>query len=365
MKEDGYMWDFGIQTDRWAEHKRSTFEKINRAEIPLVLFGKSPVIQSDFLERITVPVAYICDNNPQKWGTVQWGLEVIDPNSLPRLYSTYNVLILVPFEAQIVPQLMALPVPPVEIFRLDLYFEEDGTAGYFQGVRAELEELYDCLSDQESKDTYRAVIRYRHDRDPAGLAHISLPRQTQYFPDSLGGKPFLGTEEVYVDAGAFVGDTVAAFCQTVHGQYGAVHAIEPDQSNFERLLSATNALPRVSCYRSAVGDRTGTIRFSSDDSSSRADGQGESTILVAPLDELLRDISVTYLKMDVEGMECAALRGAKGLIQKNHPKLAICTYHSNADMIEIPKLILELDPSYRLYFRHYTNALVETVCYAI
>lgn len=50
------MWDFGIQTDRWAERKRNTFEKINRAGIPLVLFGKSPVIQPDFLKQITVPV---------------------------------------------------------------------------------------------------------------------------------------------------------------------------------------------------------------------------------------------------------------------------------------------------------------------
>lgn len=359
------MWDFGIQTDRWAERKRNTFEKINRAGIPLVLFGKSPVIQPDFLKQITVPVGYICDNNPQKWGTVQWGLEVIDPNCLPGFYSAYNVLILVPFEAQIVPQLMELPVPPSEIFRLDLYFEEAGTAAYFQGVRDRLEEIYEHLSDQESKDTYQAVIRYRHDRDPEGLAHISLPRQTQYLPDSLGGKPFLGTDEVYADAGAFVGDTVAAFCQAVHGQYSAVHAIEPDQGNFEQLLSATKEVSRVFCYRSAVGDRTGTIRFSSDDSSSRADGFGKSTIPVAPLDELLRDIPVTYLKMDVEGMECDALRGAKRLIRTYHPKLAICTYHSNADMIEVPKLILELDPGYRLYFRHYTNALVETVCYAI
>ena len=31
----------------------------------------------------------------------------------------------------------------------------------------------------------------------------------------------------------------------------------------------------------------------------------------------------------------------------------------------VPKLILELDPTYKLYIRHYSNALVETVCYAL
>lgn len=359
------MQDFYKIEKVWIERKREVLQTINQTDLPLVLFGRSPAIQPDFLKQITAPVRYICDNAQEKWGSRQWGLEVIGPDKLSHLYSAYNVLILVPFEAQIIPQLMGLPVPPTEIFRLDLYFEERGAAAYYQSVHADIDEIYHRLADQISKDTYEAVIQYRINRDPAILTPVALPRQTQYFPDSLSGVPFLHSNEVFVDAGAFVGDTIQTFYSTVQGQYRAIHGIEPERENFEKLITNTKAFPTLSYHRTAVGDYSGEIRFSAEDSSSKADQSGEEVTPIHTLDSLIKDAPVTYLKMDVEGMECAALRGAKTLIQTFHPKLAICIYHSNADMIQVPKLILELDPTYKLYIRHYSNALVETVCYAL
>lgn len=359
------MQDFYKLAEAWRKRKQEVFQKINRAGLPLVLFGKSPAIEPDFLKQLTIPVQYICDNDREKWGTRQWGLEVIGPDKLSRIYAAYQVLILVPFEAQIIPQLMALPIPPAEIFRLDLYFEECESAAYYQSVRADVDEISRCLSDQTSKDTYEAVIQYRINRDPALLTPVSIPRERQYFPDSLNGTLFFHANEVFVDAGAFVGDTIQAFHSAVRGQYSAIYGIEPEHKNFEKLVANTKTFPNIVYHRTAVGDYTGETRFCSEDSSSKADESGEEIIPIHTLDSLIKDVPVTYLKMDVEGMECAALRGAKTLIQTFRPKLAICIYHSNADMIQVPKLILELDPTYKLYIRHYSNALVETVCYAI
>lgn len=351
--------------EKWAEHKRAVFQKINRAQLPLVLFGKTSVVDRAFLQQINVPVRFICDNNPEKWGSTLWGLEVTDPSRLAQIYPAYNVLILVPFEHQIVPQLHALPVPPTEIFKLDLYFEEENTAEYYRNMQSELEEIYDCLCDQKSKDTYEAVIRYHIFRDSEILRPISLPRETQYFPDTLGGTPLLHTEEVFADAGAFVGDTVESFSRAVDGRYRSIYAFEAEMENYKKLLANTQEYHDVQCAQVAVSDRAGEIRFISDDSGSKVDQRGQTVVPTDTLDHLLKNVPVTYLKMDVEGMECAALDGAKELIRTHHPKLAICTYHSDADMIKIPKRILELDSGYKLYFRHYTNWLVETVCYAI
>lgn len=349
----------------WAEKKESTFCQINRSGLPLVLFGKASVIDGDFLNRIKVPVSVICDNDPEKWGTSLWGIPVIDPSRLPERYSAYNVLILVPFEHQIVPQLESLSVPPTEIFRLDLYFEEVDTVDFFQKTQPDLEEIYDRLADQKSKDTFEAVIRYRLNRDPKILESVSLPRGEQYFPRVLGGRLLLSEDEIFVDAGAFTGDTVRGFCDTVHGHYRAIHSFEPENSNYQKLLQNTRAFPNIFCGQVAVSDQKGELKFISDSSGSKADAAGDETVQTDTLDHLLSGTPVTYLKMDVEGMECAALRGATGIIRTCHPKLAICTYHSNADMVRIPKMILEMNPNYQLYFRHYTNALVETVCYAV
>lgn len=349
----------------WTAHKNEIIDTLNRSGLPLVLFGKSPAVNRQFLDRLQVPVQFICDNNPEKWGTKLWGLEVIGPDKLSGLYSAYNVLILVPFEHKIIPQLQKLPVLPENIYRLDLYFEEEDSAEYFRSAQGDFNWIYEKLADQESKRTYESVICYRINRDPAYIREIALPRRMQYFPDTLDGTPLLGPDEVFVDAGAFVGDTVEGFLGATEERYRAIYALEPETKNFQKLLATVGGKPDIFCTQVAVGEKEAQISFFSDDSGSKADENGEETVYVKTLDGLLGDVPVTFLKMDVEGMECAALRGAKQIIQKHHPKLAICTYHSNADMIEIPKLILELDPSYRLYFRHYTNALVETVCYAI
>lgn len=60
-----------------------------------------------------------------------------------------------------------------------------------------------------------------------------------------------------------------------------------------------------------------------------------------------------------------ALKGARMTIQTNYPKLAICIYHSDEDMLRIIEYIHELVPEYRLYVRHHSKSNVETVLYAV
>ena len=89
-------------------------------------------------------------------------------------------------------------------------------------------------------------------------------------------------------------------------------------------------------------------------------------IPVMPIDEAIETGDrVTMIKMDIEGSELEALKGAKQTIQRDKPKLAICIYHKPEDIIEIPCYIKELVPRYRLYLRHYGNGDTETVLYAL
>ena len=69
--------------------------------------------------------------------------------------------------------------------------------------------------------------------------------------------------------------------------------------------------------------------------------------------------------MDIEGFEIKALTGASNLITKNKPKLAICIYHKFEDLWEIPFYIKRLNAEYKIYIRHHSFNLYETVCYAI
>ena len=73
----------------------------------------------------------------------------------------------------------------------------------------------------------------------------------------------------------------------------------------------------------------------------------------------------TFIKMDIEGAELSALKGGKGLIQRNKPKLAICIYHSNEDMLRIAEYIHEIVPEYKLYMRAHNMGIAENVLYAV
>jgi hypothetical protein len=85
------------------------------------------------------------------------------------------------------------------------------------------------------------------------------------------------------------------------------------------------------------------------------------------LDEYLKNEKepVTFIKMDLEGAELNALKGAEQTIKEQKPKLAISIYHKPEDIWEIPNLLLELVPDYKFYIRHYTLIGAETVLYAL
>jgi len=71
------------------------------------------------------------------------------------------------------------------------------------------------------------------------------------------------------------------------------------------------------------------------------------------------------IKLDIEGAEVAALKGAQKVIQAQKPKLAICNYHLPADIWEVPLIIKDLAPEYKLYLRHHNyNCWYESVIYA-
>lgn len=354
------------EAEIWAKRKRDVADQINQIGYPLVLFGRSVTSNPEFLKMIHVPVEYVCSNTPTSWGSSLWGLEVVSPAKIQETYQNYTVLILaVDMEDKIFRQVQQFPVPPAKIFKLDIHDEVD-CVEYFQKMKSAMEMIYDHMGDQESKEIYETVIRYRVNRDPTLLSRFAAPAEPQYFPGALGsGASFLGPDEIFADAGAFTGDTVEAFISAVHGKYQAIYAFEPDLKNYSKLLESVKEYPNIICRQAGIGEETKQLRFSSRADGSKVDSTGNEVVQIVALDDVLADIPVTYLKMDIEGMECPALRGAKKLIQANRPKLAICTYHSNQDMVDVPRLILELNPDYQLFMRHYTTSLCETVCYAI
>jgi FkbM family methyltransferase len=198
----------------------------------------------------------------------------------------------------------------------------------------------------------------------------------RYFPDDIPSFT-LGRGESFVDAGAYTGDTVAKFLAKTVGEFSRVSAFEPDAKNFSALRANYGGRPNISLYQAGLFSCGGTLKFQANDfyreASRIADGAKTSAVAdnsydieVVALDEM-PEITPTLIKMDIEGSELEALKGAAQTIKAHTPKLAICLYHKLCDLWEIPLYVHELVPGYKLYVRHHIIGpyLADTVLYAV
>lgn len=175
--------------------------------------------------------------------------------------------------------------------------------------------------------------------------------------------------EVVLDCGACFGDTALAFASTV-GPNGRVFSFEPlesQQAVFQRNLRSNPGLGgRIELVPFAVDEEPGKELFFDQGAGGRARVDGSSRVVTAAIDEFVRDneLKVDFIKMDIEGAERAALRGAADTIRSQRPKMGISIYHSLDDLFAIPELIKKIEPDYRLYVQHHTADRYETVLYA-
>ncbi|MFM6404190.1 MAG: FkbM family methyltransferase, partial [Microcystis sp.] len=115
--------------------------------------------------------------------------------------------------------------------------------------------------------------------------------------------------EVFIDCGAFDGDTVKNLIDTQEYSFEKIICFEPDPSNVEKLKAYISNLDnviqeKVVVYQSATGKEKGKIRFSATGSGASAISlEGELEVDSIPLDEILADEAPTFIKMDIEGAE--------------------------------------------------------------
>lgn len=234
---------------------------------------------------------------------------------------------------------------------------------FFSEYARELKEVYDLLEDDKSKPVFENILKFRATSDWACLKRSvgKKDQKNQYFVPEL----VFSDHEVIVDCGAFTGDAVKRFYKLIPGC--KVIALEPDRKNFELLQKLK--LEGLKCVQAGAWSEDTTLNFSDNGGGSpngAISDSGNVIIEVKALDHLEECQSATYIKMDIEGAELEALRGAEKIIMERKPKLAICIYHKPQDFFEIPIYIKKLNPNYKLYVHHhFASYAIETVLYAI
>lgn len=234
-------------------------------------------------------------------------------------------------------------------------FERDFTSN-----RKYYEWLFTRLQDAESRRILGQLINFRLSRDLGFMEGFVDAQDRQYF------EPFLELQssgETFLDVGCFDGYTSMEFIKRCPG-YQDIHVFEPETANMETVKSRLGEYPKIHFHPYGASDRHQTLRFKSAGSASVLSDDGELTVEVKRIDDVIRG-PYSFLKMDIEGGEIAALKGAAQTIAHYHPRLAISVYHKADDLWRIPQLILEWRDDYDLYLRHYTEGVTETVMFFV
>jgi FkbM family methyltransferase len=334
---------------------------------PFIIFGAGNLGRR--VARALNPQLF-CDNNSRLWGTSINDIPVESPASAVSRYpdATYVVAIWNPSPSETmldrIAQIRALGAHRVVPFTELLKEHADHI---LPNLLWEKREFYTVNENEigHARSLLNPASRPEFDRQlrlrSADFAGQVIDAGTQYFPPEI----VLDSDEVFIDCGAFDGDTVEQFSRATGNRFKQIMAFEPDPVNLAALHRIADADRRVSVLPYAVGACRQVAQFTIAGPGSHVSQAGECEVQVTTLDEALQDIQPTYIKMDIEGSELDALEGGKETIRRHRPKMAVCVYHLPDHLWQVPIKLHELLPDSDLTLRTYNADGFECVCYCI
>lgn len=348
----------------------------------LVLFGAGGLGRKTLagLRRVGVEPVAFADNDASRWGSDVDGVPVISPREAAATYGREAAFVITIWRGEGSDvmgerrqQLLDLGCQTVVSFAPLFWKYADEFAPHYafdlphravaQGE--EIRRAYSLWADDASRREFVAQIRWR---TLADFEALPFPVDHEiYFPDDLVQ---LRRDEVFVDCGAFDGDTIRSLLRRNACSDGRIVAFEPDAANFRLLERYVSKLPdqvreRVSLHQAAVGARKCKVHFDAMGTEASHVGSGGGLVDCVSLDETMGDTVPTYVKMDIEGSELDAVTGAARVIGQSQPVLAICVYHKQDHLWQIPSLISTLSAEYSFYLRPHLLEVWDLVCYAI
>ncbi len=211
-----------------------------------------------------------------------------------------------------------------------------------------IEKVYSLLADDKSKQVYVDVLKYKITGDISFLRECCTPPEEAY-NNILRPRE----NEIYVDLGAYNGDTIRELLSYTGGRYEKIYALEPDKRNFRKLSEYAENMKNNKLYNAAAWLRKETLYFNAAGGrQGKISSKGVKTAALS-VDSILQGGQATYIKYDVEGAEAQALEGTKETIKKWSPKLCVALYHRAEDIFSLPLAVAQMCPEYKLYVRHF------------
>jgi len=232
------------------------------------------------------------------------------------------------------------------------------------------DDFYIILAMAEAVDEARNILKVNH--FPQGQI-LSSFKSTQVVDHQYFEFPsFFHHGTAFVDGGCLDCRTSYLFADWCGNEYSKIYAFEPDPISYsicKKNLSNRN-LRDFHLIQAGLSDRNGEVLFhaglynGSHIIESGTKDKNSVTVPVTTIDGTVENEKIGFIKMDIEGTEFDALHGAKKVIVRDKPLMALSVYHRNGDMLAIMDYLHNLVPEYHFWLRHYSIGIVDTVLYA-
>ena len=331
----------------------SVWERLQQTAKPIVLYGMGNGADKivDWCEANSVKIAGIFASDEFVRGQVFRGFKV---ERYAEIISRFgeDILVVIAFASEskeVLARFKELAEAHETVAPHLALFDEPETVSlpWLEKHEAELQKVYDKLADDVSRETFAAVLNYKLSGKVEYLFACDTARE-----DDLRQLFTFDENEVYMDLGAYNGDTVQEFLKLVDSKYQHIIAVEPDRRNCKKLNAMAEEFGEITVHQCGVWNEVGELGFS--DSGGRQStflAVQKKTVPVNSIDNLADGKPVSYIKMDVEGAEVQAIEGGKAVITGFAPKMFVAAYHYDIDIFRLPLLLWELVPEYKIFFR--------------
>jgi FkbM family methyltransferase len=350
-------------------------KKISQHGEKFILFGTGHLGKLTLarLRKVGIEPIAFADNNSNIWNTTVDGLLVLSPQDAISKYAQSAIFVITVYTSGPVwDQLHSLGISAISFAELAWMYPALTPHGSVEHPYKIFEQAQDVKkafalwADEDSQHEYIGQLQWRTSLDRSTLPH-HLPQKEIYFVDDLVSR---NNEEVFIDCGAFDGDSVQEFLNRHGSAFKKIIAIEPDPANGKAFIARIAKLPaefqnRIQIIPNATSAVRSTVTFNATGTAGSAIGAGSYHVESIPLNELLARENPTFIKMDIEGTEPDTLLGASQIIASRAPVLAICLYHAQEHLWQIPLLIQSLNKDYNFFLRRYADECWEIVCYAV
>jgi len=217
---------------------------------------------------------------------------------------------------------------------------------------------YDLLKDKKSKEIFTKIINFKISFDYDFMTGFTNNFDEQYFDKEL--IPDI-KNIVFVDGGGYIGDTIPSIIKKFPS-FKKIYVIEPNHLHIniaKKNFKDTKNIEFIDCGLSNKIVQVKENNENNENCKHDYEAQNLNTI-----DNIINE-KVDFIKLDIEGAEQDALNGAKNTIEEQTPILAICVYHKAQDWYKVPQIVLDINPNYNIYLRHYMEGIYETVMYFI